>query len=239
MDTEIPLPVLINEEDSSEFGPLGFSPDGSMLIVRTQCKYSIYNIASRSMTLLEKPSNGPSFIPYSCGSVTWSPDSKRIYIADSTWGGSGEGSRTPGLWRYTTNGQGINLLPPVIDEDGFVSYNSDNGLIPFNKALAPWEDIANSNLYFLFVPSETHYSEPFSLVRSQMDGKTDRTVMRPDTLYPGESLWAPDGSFIIIVQNGAIESTVKMILVPIHPSLSITTLIPCARRNILDLHWGP
>jgi hypothetical protein len=225
--------ILKNIDDKWVYSPRSFSPDGSMLMVASGCRYAFYNIAYKILTLLDSPSNDAD---YSCGGTqTWSPDSKNMFIADGDLAGGKEGMRLPGLWRYTTDGKGVNLLPsPFI-----------NNKYMYNKAIASWVDINTGDLFFLFSPPDTGVDNPlipYSLVHSDPDAVTNRIVLRPETFHPAtfhQTLWAPDGSFLIIVQYGEKTIYSDMILVPTDPNRPIITLMSDASSFAGNLRWGP
>jgi hypothetical protein len=78
---------------------------------------------------------------------------------------------------------------------------------------------------------------PLQLVRSEVDGVTNRTMLRPETFeLMNEALWAPDASFVItamapnqdMYQGGKVE----MYYTDGQPVIS---LIPFA----MEMKWGP
>lgn len=224
----------INHSFSQVLSPRQFSPDSKMLIFHMGDKFGIFNIDSGVATLLSIPSNN---LPYSCcAPVYWSSDSSHIYIADYEMGGSGQGIRLPGLWRYTINGLGIDLLPA----NNIPGHNTS-----FTRVIAPWEDISNKYLYFLFSQIEIGVYDPsisFSLIRMVLDATTDCVTLRNEVFNissPSQVIWSPDGSFILILENGKKDSMKSIILVPTNPDLPIRKFVTNASLIIGNFRWGP
>jgi hypothetical protein len=225
--------LLLGIDDPWIYTPRKFSPDGSILLVSSGRQYAFYNISSRSLTLWSSPSNDASF---SCGgTITWSSDSKKVFIADGILAGGTEGMRLPGLWRYTTDGKGMNLLPSPFIDNKYM----------YNKPIAAREEINTGDLFFLFSPPETGIGNsiiPYFLVRSGPDSGEDRTILRPEAFYPSinfQTLWSPDGSFLIIVQHTDKNKFDDLILIPIDSTRSIITLLDDASTFAGNLRWGP
>jgi WD40-like Beta Propeller Repeat. len=225
--------VINNIDDKWVYTPNSFSPDGSTLMVSAGCRFAFYHIASQILILWDSSSNDTD---YSCGGTRiWSSDSKRFYLANGNLSGGTEGMRLPGLWRYTTDGKGTNLLPSPFIDNKYM----------YNKAIAVWEDSNTGDLFFLFSPPGTGIDNPlipFYLVHSGPDAVTNRTTLRPETFHLDSAyqiLWAPDGSFLIIVQNGEKINFNNIILVPTNPALPVITLIADASTFVGNLRWGP
>ncbi len=224
----------INHSYSLALSPRQFSPDSTMLIFHMGDKFGIFNLDSEKATLLSTPSNN---MPYSCcAPVYWSSDSSHIYIADYEMGGSGEGMRLPGLWRYTIDGLGIDLLPVRNIPDKNTS---------FTKVIAPWEDIYNNFLYFLSSQQEIGVYDPsisFSLTRMVLDATTDRVTLHNEVFTissPYQVIWSLDGSFILIMENKITDSMTSIFLVPTNPDLPIRKLVDNAHLIIGNFRWGP
>lgn len=231
--------VLGNDGGGLNYLPQDFSPNGQYLIVvvkgfgpyQTGAKTGIYSLATDSISILA-PAVGSTHQPC-CSPTYWAPDSNHLYIYDFIAGGSGAGIRVPGLWRYTPDGAGVPLLPER-DENG-------SGIL--NKVTALWQE-PGGDLMYLFSPPETGFypNIPFSLVHAASDGLTNRVNLRPETFFIGyQSLWMPDGSALILVQNNGenINPSQNIILIPVNSSSPIITLLDNASGLGFSLHWGP
>ena len=220
------------------FAPRVFSPDGLYLTVSVSgfgpnqigTKTGIYSLATDNVTILA-PAVGWFFQPC-CSPSYWSRDSNYLYIYDFVAGGSGEGMRAPGLWRYTPDGTGITLLPEQDENDAFP-----------NKVTALWQE-SGGDLMYLFSPPETGFypNIPFSLVHAAADGITNRVNLRPEAFFVGyQTLWSPDGSALVLIQSIGENDNMSenMILVPVNSSSPIITLLEDATGLGISLHWGP
>lgn len=226
--------LILEDDESNKYSPRDFSPDGSKLLIYVKSKGSsylgIYTIASHLLLPLQ-PSE-PEKYRLSASPSSWSIDSNHIYISDWISAGGPSIMRIPGLWRYNTDGTGMALLP-VVDGDGTSI---------FNKAAAPWRD-ATGKIMYLFSPPETGIDpySPFSLVRADADGVSNRVVLRPETFHVTDaSLWAPDGSAVIIIQNdGKSNRFANLVLIPVDASQPVVTILADASTLGRVLRWGP
>ena len=227
--------LVLTNRDNNQYAPRDFSPDGSKLMVSMRSgkllQMGVYDIASRTVSIM-KPSE-PEGYQLCCSPSSWSVDSKYIYVAEWLAGGGVEGIRAPGLWRYNPDGAGVPLLPVTASSDGSI----------LNKAAALRQD-ANGKLTYLFSPPDAGLDPPppFSLVRSDADGVSNRVVLRPETFYvTGTSLWTPDGSALVLLQNGGTSAQFSdLILIPIYPSRPVVTLLESAAHLAEHpLRWGP
>ena len=208
-----------------------FSPDGSKLIVHASSVLGIYDLPSHTVAFLQISEYPRS--EFSCNPTFWSPDSKYLYLAEWIGAAGVDCIRSPGLWRFNPDGTGTTLMPGL----------GDNGMYENNKTAALWQAAAG-NLIYLFSGPETGTDPfaPFSLVRSAADGVSNRVVLRPETFRVTDlSLWAPDGSAVVIVQNnGTGNLFVNLVLVPVDPSLPVVTLLADASKlGWNPFRWGP
>lgn len=220
--------MLLSGSETDWKWPESFSPDGKKLIVRRHRIPSapggevfIYDFASRTLTpMAGTVQYDTCFNDY----VAWvTPDTFFCY------GYIFAGASIPGLRR-------VNAM------DGSVETLIGSATCsPCLPVAAPHQDAAG-NLYYLF--GETYNVNPtyplLSLVQSASDGVTDRVVLRPETFYALYTLWAPDGSALLIVQNdGTTSKPVNLILVPVDPSLPVVTIMSDASKIGYQLRWGP
>jgi hypothetical protein len=228
--------IAIGGNGDTSFLPLDFSPDGLKLAVRISGtginKTGIYDLATQktSVMQIQEP------VGYSCCSpVTWSPDSQYLYVADWIGAGGPGGIRSPGLWRFDTNGVGTALLPTTTSEG--------SGALNKTAALRQYGD---GNLVYLFSPHETGLDPlaPFSLVRAESDGISNRTQLRPEIFHVQDTtLWSQDGSMLVILQNffdgqNLDSQKSNLILIPLDPSLPVVTLLDDANAiGTKSLHW--
>jgi hypothetical protein len=239
-DTETGISTLVlgNDGDGNTYIPRDFSPNGSSLIVAVvpeqgPSRLGVYNIASETVSILT-PSEPPTHWPC-CSPTYWSPDSSFIYISEFIGAGGPGGILYPGLWRYTTDGTGIPLLP-LQDEDS-------SSIL--NKTAAPWQE-PDGDLMYLFSPPETGIdpNSPFSLVHTAPDGISNRVPLRPETIYITRlTLWTPDGSALVLVQSNGENTNIyeNMILIHMDSSLPVITLLNDASTLVgyMSLRWGP
>ena len=160
-----------------------------------------------------------------CGNTEWAADGSAFYAASATIG-----MFNPGLWRIDSSTGTVTTL-----------INGDPGNGSFNFANAPYL-APDGQLYFFFVnqPNTNEFVSrtPLQLVRSALDGVTNRTVLRPETYNNmNEALWAPDASFVIaaiapipdVYQGGSAE------LIYTDGQKGVISLIPFA----MEMKWGP
>ena len=207
------------------YWPEAYSADGSRLLITIGymegASSAIYYPNGSALVRL----SGSEGALICCGNTQWTADGLAIYAANASLGMFG-----PGLWRVDSS---TGTVTTIINGD------AGNGTFNFAKApiLAP-----DGQLYYFFVnqPNAEEFvtRAPLQLVRSALDGVTQRTVLRPEP-YPNlnEALWAPDASFVIIadapiqdVYNGGIPE-----LVYTDAQKSPIQLAEFA----LDMKWGP
>lgn len=232
--------LMLSNDARNIYSPIGFSPNVSNLMISIKtlgigeklrlAGIGIYNIPSDAVAILQ--ASEPKGYRLCCSPSTWAIDSNHIYVSDWITAGGTIGMRTPGLWRYSLDGIGIALLPTTTSSGEYI----------YNKTAAPRDDV-NGNITYFFSAPETGINAytPFSLVRSNADGLSNRVVLRPETFHVTDvSLWAHDGSAVIIIQNdGQSNRFDNMVLIPVDPSKPVVTLLADASKLGQTLRWGP
>ncbi len=208
---------------AANYAPASWSPDGSLLLVEVddfkQIGYAVFNLATGNLFPL-KQSEGL----LACCSMRWEPDGGAILAA------AGYNPIYPsGLWRYPVNsGLGANLIP---DRETDGTFN----LVDF-PLMTP-----DKKLYYFYtnLPQKPDGTSPLKIVSSKADGKSNRTLLRPDSpYYTREALWSKDGSLVVIVQIPAgapTESERGPVVVLFSDGRSNMTLAP----DGFHLRWGP
>lgn len=207
------------------YWPEKYAADGSKLVITIGymegASAAIYYPNGNALVRLNGSQN--AFI--CCGDTNWTADGSALYAAYPSLG-----MFSPGLWRVdSSNGTVTTLL------------NGDAGNGSFNFADDPYL-APDGQLYYFFVnlPAGEEFISrpPLQLVRSALDGVTNRTVLRPETYgNMNEALWAPDASFVIVAnapiqevyQGGAAE------LIYTDGQKGVISLVPFA----MEMKWGP
>lgn len=220
--------ILIAGSDKDEKYPVSFSPDGRKLIIRQhfipsspESKAFVYDFASQTLNVIP----GGEIRPYPCfGYIAWNSPNTLFcnYYALA-------GAVFPGLWRVNVN-------------DGSVEPLAGSGVTqpPFRLIAAPHQD-PSGNLYYLYTEADgTGNPSAFSFMRSKSDGLTERVLARPEMFNVLETLWTPDGTSLLIVQNnGENNFPVNILLVPVDPSKPVVTVISDASQmDGYYLRWG-
>lgn len=159
-----------------------------------------------------------------CGDTEWNADGTALFAAYPYMG-----MYTSGLWRIDTANGGVATLIPGDPGNGTFQFADDpfpapDGMLYYFFATAP------NNNDFINRPA-------LQLVRSEADGNTGRTVLRPETFeLMNESLWAPDGSFVIAamapIQDVYQGGQVNIYFTNGNPVISLVSYGQ-------DLRWGP
>jgi hypothetical protein len=178
IDTSAGFPVV-----RELYGPNKYSPDGSKLLMNIGYYESgtlaVYDIASGSFVRFSHPDGSAV-----CCAATWVPDGSGLYVANREIG-----MLDAGLWYVSVASSDVTTLLPGSAPDD--TYNSAAEPIVGPDAL----------LYFFFnnlTTSPTLHS-PLYMVRSESDGVTGRTQLRPEAFENiNEILWSPDASLAIL-----------------------------------------
>ena len=211
-----------------QYLPESYSADGTKIAI----KIGNYEGATAAIyypngnTLILPHDNKGSMI-ICCNDVEWAANGSAFYAASPI-----SGMFDAGLWRMdAATGNVTTLLIGNAYTD------------PANLANAPFP-APDGQLYFFFAslpnPNRNDFPNgaPLQLVRSALDGVTNRTILRPETFQSiNEVLWAPDASFVIVAmapdeneyRGGAAR------LVYTDGGKSIVPLVPFAAQ----MKWGP
>ncbi|MGE5072606.1 MAG: TolB family protein [Anaerolineae bacterium] len=222
--------VLQNQIDTSAgfpivreiYAPNRYSPDGTKLLINIGFyeagTFGIYKPADNSLVRFNRPDGG-----ITCCEVRWVPDGSGLYVASPTIGMVDSGLA------YVDSSTGlVSVLLPGSAPDA-----------TYNFAAGP-QVSTDGKLYFFFnnlpqIPTSGH--TPMYLVRSETDGVTGRTKIKPD-VYDNinEVLWAPDASLAGVVMGSTADMYAGGILEFVYPDARADVrLLDFAQ----DLHWGP
>lgn len=222
--------VLKNDFDTSAgflqvraiYSPIKYSPDSSKLLVNISFSeggtMGIYFIANNAVMKLSRPDGGVF-----CCHISWTPDSSGVYGANPTTGIIDSGL----LYANASNGT-VSVLLPGGAPDG-----------TFNFADAPLIG-PDAKLYFFFnnlpqISASGH--TPLYLVKSESDGVTGRTQLKPDLFQNiNEVLWAPDASFAVVafapVQDVYEGGEAEIVYPDARPNVVLTSFAE-------NMRWGP
>jgi len=208
------------------YWPETYAADGSKLVITL----GYYEGASTAIYYL----NGGALVRLKndegalicCGDYSLTQDGSALFAANPT-----SGMFVAGLWSVdTSTGSTSTLL------DGSFNTKPDAEVAddPFPGP--------EGQLYFFYahIPSSTDLGNrpPLQMVRSALDGVTNRTVLRNEIFTNmNEALWSPDASFVIaamaeipdIYQGGAAQ------LFYIDGQKAMVPLLPYA----MSMKWGP
>jgi hypothetical protein len=164
------------------FTPYAWSPDGDRLLL------SIAFLEGGTLGILD-PSTGEittlRWKGIMCCHPSWTPGGDSILV-----GSPYLGMINSGLWRIDARIGEVEELIPSTSEDGTLNFVG----WPFQTA---------DGLLLYFYNNMADFPEgvvPFLMVASEVDGVTNRTQLRRDMMDVLEVLWAPDGSFALVVQ---------------------------------------
>jgi hypothetical protein len=217
--------ILEDNTGAKVYSPEEFSPNSQKLIVKMNWAFTpgqddaIYDIPSK--TLIKVQPMKPGWIsPLGYVMTIWT-DSNFIFGFYPASGPTG-----PGLWRVNAND---GTIEPLV---------WSSTVPPMTGVLAPRYD-AKGDLIYLYTLGGT-LNSPLSLVRSDPDGVTNRTAIRPETFYGFLSLWAPNGEGLLLLQtNYPGNSAVNLVFIPVDSSRPVITLLPDASSVGEILRWGP
>jgi hypothetical protein len=222
IDTAAGFPIV-----KELYVPDRYSPDGSKLLIDIGFyeggTFGIYRPSDNTLVRFNRTDNGGTI----CCENRWVPDSTGLYTA-----GPAIGMVDSGLG-YVDAGMGmVNVLLPGSAPDGTYNFEAGPQVGPDGK------------LYFFFnnlpqIPVESH--TPMYLVRSETDGATGRTKLKPDLFQNlNEVLWAPDASLALVGYEVASAGTpgafdigqVQIVYPDDRPSVTII-------QSGQQLRWGP
>jgi len=204
------------------YSPARYSPDGTKLLVTLGyyegASSAIYYIASNTLVRL----NGGEGALICCGNTQWTADSSAIYSANSSMG-----MFVAGLWRVDVSNGQVSTLFTSSYEGNIFNYARDPYVAP------------DGQLYYFYLSSNSEINQrtPLQLVRSAMDGITNRTTLRPDSFeLMNEALWAPDASFVVVafapIQDVYFGGQAEVTYLDGRPSVILTTFAQ-------EMKWGP
>lgn len=205
--------------------PEQYSPDGSKLFLT----FGYYEGASTGIYYL----NGGAVVRLSggegsiicCGDYALNQDASALYSASPTFG-----MFNAGMWKVdTATGKVTTLLVG--------NFETNPTHAPDEPFVAP-----DGSLYFFYAavnnPSEIVTRLPLQIVHSEIDGVTNRTVLRPETFENmNEALWAPDASFVIIA-NAEIPDIYSGGAAQLYYLDGQKSMIPLAKFAV-EMQWGP
>ncbi len=216
--------VIISGKDA-KYWPAYFSPDGSRLIVWEK------------PIIPSAPGSEPVFIyDFNSRTLTSASDCSGRNISWNT-------SDSIFCYKYVFAGGGSLGLSQVNAMDGSAKTLIFSEICPPCLPIAAPRFSADGNLYYLYaeVNDVTQTYPSLSLVYSVSDDISSRQRVRPESFNVLNTLWAPNGDGLLIVQNNGNSSfPTNILLVSIEPSLPIVTVIPDASKiNPYSLRWGP
>jgi hypothetical protein len=222
--------VLVNQVDNSAgfavvgelYSPVRYAFDGDKLLVNISFNeggtFGIYYSSNNTLLRLKRADGG-----IVCCSPLWTPDGSGLYASSETIG-----MIDSGLWYINPADGSVATLVVGSAPDG-----------TYNFAAAPQVG-PDGKLYYFFnnltaIPATSH--TPLVLVRSETDGVTGRTQLKPDVFEnTNEILWAPDASLAVVtfapVQDVTVGGQAEIVYPDTRPNV---LLVPFAEQ----LHWGP
>jgi WD40 repeat protein len=225
--------TLIAGKENERNWPEAFSLDGQKLIVRNKVIPSapegqlalIYDLASQ----ISIPIAGGEIKNYPCfGNITWIAND--VFFCHSHLSGTVIDS---GLWRINANDGAVETLM------GGTRFQP-----PFSLVTAPRQDAAGT-LYYLYGEDDGNYFQGkpntvFSLVRSDADGQTNRTLLRPEIFPVNFANWTPDGKALIVFGQKEFGAPFTLSVVPVDSSLPIVELLSNIPVNsfFTNTRWG-
>jgi dipeptidyl aminopeptidase/acylaminoacyl peptidase len=201
------------------FAPYAWAPDGSRLLVSislpNKTNLGVLSASTGALTLL--PSEGV------CCQATWTLDSLAILVSNLY-------PQTPpvGLWLHT------------LDQASSIDLFSSSGSIGAYHIVG-WPYLTSVYTIHAFY-SETPVLNldqfPLSLVEINLESSPRVTVLRTDTFFPKEVLWAPDGTLAVAIlplpAETAWSPSGALVLIPANDQ----QIIPLAASGY-NIHWGP
>lgn len=226
--------LVIEDQNSADILPNGlpfpieayepelFSPDGTKLLValghwEMLASHAIY-YPGRNELVRQTDGDGSGYCCSFFGGPAWSPDGSSYYGVASEHDFSFPHGA---LWKVDAATGAVLTLIPLVSKDGSLN-------LPYKPFPAP-----DGHLYYFFL----NYPEPagefdrpsLQLVRSGLDGISDRSVVLPETFKVNEALWAPDAIFVVVSLD---DGTTEVVYPDGRPRVE---LVGFARH----MKWGP
>jgi Tol biopolymer transport system component len=204
-------PYMLSREN---YAPGDWSPDGSRLVL------SIGYADGATLAVVE-PNAGQPFTRMRstnpiAGGVSWSSDSRSLYVANPNFG-----VEWPGLWRYdVVSGHEDPLVTTKPGSSQFVGWPVE---IPSGRLAFFYGD--------QFSPEK---GIPLRMVKSEADG-SNLVQVRDEEFSIGDALWSQDGSLALISQFKDGGHAQLLLARPDGSPLGILT----EGEWIRQLAWGP
>lgn len=217
--------LLVNQVDEPEEGlllpeelyfPGEWAPDNRHLVV------DIAYLEGDALAVVDWQANPPLTRMKAggllCCQVSWAPDSGSILVASPYLG-----LVSPGLWRYDANTGAEGVLVAGSEGDGTFEF-------------VGWAlQLSNGELvYFYASTAEVPEGDvPLLMVRSALDGRSNRVQLRSESFSIREALWAEDGSLALIRLSSS--SAGSQVVLAQGDGSPLQVLLSEAR----GLAWGP
>jgi Tol biopolymer transport system component len=203
------------------YSPQAYSPDGKKLLINIGFyeggTMAIYYPDARTLVRLSGSDSGQP-----CCDAVWTADSAGLYAASPYMG-----MISSGLWHINASDGEVTTLIPTQSPDG--TYNFADAPI-----IGP-----DGQLYFFFANLKDipNGHTPLQIVRSGLDGVTERTVLSPKTFETmNEALWAADAGFVIeISASDATQYQGGVATIVFVEGRNEVQLVP----NATQMKWGP
>ncbi len=213
---------LENSEDGSKverfYAPLSWAPNSQRLLLSLGGSETstLGFLNPGAEPLVTEVENNAGLV---CCQAAWAPDSNSVVVTSPYIG-----LVVPGAWRYDAATGARNPL-----------LHSGDGLFHF----AGWPLLTADGSLFYFYASSAEVPDgdvPLYMVRSGLDGLSERTQLRPDAFSNiGEMLWAEDGSLALVVQVGADGGSAGSVLLAASDGQQLVLLLDEGHM----LRWGP
>jgi hypothetical protein len=175
----------------------------------------LYTFADNSMQIVTKVNAG-----YPCCSAVWSPDGSVFYVAGYEY-------MMPGsdFWAFDGHTGAATVVIPQINKTEF-----------YNYCFFPTR--IGDTFYFFHTEtkSEQIYGQSLHMVTSSVSDPTQMTILRGDVPIMDDALWAPDGSFALVLQRlpDAVEPWPGMLLyIPSNTQPTISLI-----SGVHAIKWG-
>lgn len=203
------------------FNPADWSPSGDRLLVNFSYwpeagGMAVYELTTESLTDITNPDG------IVCCDARWNLDGSSVY-----WANPYAGMIPAGMWRA--------------DAPGWVGTNLIHGESEGGWMMPQAPQQLNDSLLYYFYGAQDTFPEgniPLQMTRSELDGVTNRELLRSDAYAASETLWADDASGAVILDLSTADTsqypfTGNLIWLPADGSPAVT--IPKTGRQA---RWG-